>query len=208
MENKEVYKGKSKQLFDNQANNYEATRNGKHAQKLYSGVVENVSKFNCERVLDVGCGTGTVLSLLAINESIGLSGVDLSEKMIAVAQKKLGNRVELKIGDSEKLPWEANTFDGIVCTDSFHHYPNPKQVLNEMARVLNHDGYLIIGDPWMMMPLRVLTNPLLKYGNSGDYRIYSKKEISKMLLECGFVLMNWSKVNHKSFIVTAKISKN
>jgi len=207
MNNKEIYKEKSKQTFSNQARIYETTYNGNHAKKLYSYVIEMVNNFNFKKVLDVGCGTGIILSLLSKNESISLSGVDLSENMLKIAKQKLDDRVELKIGDSEQLPWKNNTFDAIICTDSFHHYPEPEKVLGEMARVLKSSGHIIIGDPWMMAPFRQVANFMLKYGNSGDYRIYSKAEISNLLLKSGFASVKWSRVNHNSFIVTAEINK-
>lgn len=204
---KEIYKEKSKQTFSNQATIYESTYNGKHAKKLYDYVIENVMKFKCEKVLDVGCGTGTILSILSKNDSIKLAGVDLSESMISVAKEKLDERVELKIGDSEKLPWEENNFDLVICTDSFHHYPEPKRVLSEMKRVLEPKGRLLIGDPWMIPPLRQISNLLLKYGNSGDYKIYSKAEICELLLASGFNSIKWSRINLDSFIVTAEVNK-
>ena len=156
--NKEMYKEKSKQTFNGQAKIYDSTYNGKHAKKLYNGVIEKVNNLNCKKVLDVGCGTGTILSLLSKNQNASFSGVDLSEQMINIAKEKLNNSVELKIGDSEQLPWDNNTFDAIICTDSFHHYPEPEKVLNEVARVLQPNGHLIVGDPWIISPFRQAIN--------------------------------------------------
>lgn len=204
---KEIYKEKSKQTFSNQANIYASTYNGKHAKKLYESVSQKVSSFNCKEVLDVGCGTGTVLSMLSKNEGISLAGIDLSEKMLNIAREKLDEKVELKIGDSEQLPWDDNTFDAIMCTDSFHHYPEPEKVLSEMARVLKFSGHLIIADPWMLSPFRQVTNLLFKYSKYGDYRIYSKTEISKLLIKCGFNSVNWNRVNCNSFVVTAEVNR-
>jgi ubiquinone/menaquinone biosynthesis C-methylase UbiE len=67
---------------------------------------------------------------------IKLYGLGISEKMIEIAKKNLGNKAELRVGDSEYMPWEDDSFDVIVCNASFHHYPNPKKVLLEMKRVL------------------------------------------------------------------------
>jgi Methylase involved in ubiquinone/menaquinone biosynthesis len=201
------YKEKSKQTFDSQANIYDSTYYGKHAKKLYNIIIEKAKGFNCKKVLDVGCGTGTVISILSKNEGIELSGVDLSDKMLNIAREKLKDRVELKIGDAEQLPWPNNTFDTVICTDSFHHYPEPVKVLSEMARVLKPKGYLIIGDPWMISPFRQVFNSLLKYSKDGDFMIYSKAEISKLLLRCGFSSINWKRVNYSSFVVTAEVNK-
>jgi len=172
MSSNEIYKQRSKETFDNEANVYDSSYNGQHAKKLYANVIKNVKLFNCLKVLDVGCGTGTILSELSKNHRIILAGVDLSEKMLNIAREALNHKVELKIGDSEQLPWNNNTFDAVICTDSFHHYPNPKKVLSEMARVLEPKGHLIIGDPWAITPVRQLMNLSLKYSKNGDFRIY------------------------------------
>jgi ubiquinone/menaquinone biosynthesis C-methylase UbiE len=140
MSMRELFKDKSKLTFSNQANIYDSTYYGKHASKLYNSVIGKINDFKCTKVLDVGCGTGTILSLLSKNESISLSGVDLSEGMLNMAKQKLNDRVELKLGDSEQLPWDNSTFDAIICTDSFHHYPEPEKpdvILGEIVSILN-----------------------------------------------------------------------
>jgi ubiquinone/menaquinone biosynthesis C-methylase UbiE len=43
---------------------------------------------------------------------------------------------DIRVGDSENIPWENEKFDLVVCNSSFHHYPNPKRVLKEIRRVL------------------------------------------------------------------------
>jgi Methylase involved in ubiquinone/menaquinone biosynthesis len=205
--NNNIYKKKSEETFNKQANNYDLTYNGRHARKLYSGIMERVESLNPKTLLDVGCGNGTILSKLSSKSGISLSGVDLSCEMIKIAKNKLNDKVELKLGDSENLPWGKEKFDVIICSDSFHHYPNPQKVLIEMARVLKPNGHIIIGDPWMITPLRQISNAFFKYGDSGDFRIYSKNEISELLIKAGFKTIDFKLVNLSSFIVTAKVDK-
>ena len=69
-----------------------------------------------------------------------LCGIDLSEKMLAVAKSKLPEQVKLILGDSESLPFSDNAFDVVYCNDSFHHYPAPQNVLREVYRVLKPGG--------------------------------------------------------------------
>ncbi|QAA34003.1 class I SAM-dependent methyltransferase [Clostridium manihotivorum] len=207
MRNKEIYKEKTKETFDKQAKIYDATYYGKHASKLYTKVIDKVEGLNCSNVLDVGCGTGNILSLLANEDNLKLFGMDFSQAMLDKAKEKLKDRAELKFGDSEHIPWEDNHFDGLICTDSFHHYTEPKKVLKEMARVLRPNGSLIIGDPWLISPFKTIGNWSLKFSKGGDYRIYSKKEITELLIDCGFDCIDWKLVNLNSFILSAKIIK-
>jgi ubiquinone/menaquinone biosynthesis C-methylase UbiE len=105
-----------------------------------------------------------------------LFGVDLSEKMIQVAEAKLGKMADLRVSDSEKLPFPSGAFDLVMCTYSFHHYPNPGAVLSEMRRVLAPGGRLILADPTTAIPLvRQLANFVHLFTKDGTVRIYSKK---------------------------------
>ena len=99
-------------------------------------------------ILDVGCGTGKfTLKLQGINSNFKIHGVDLSETMIKKAKAKVPDgSIDFRLGDSENLPYESNTFDVITCSNSFHHYPNQRGALIEMQRVLKDGGKLMIID--------------------------------------------------------------
>jgi ubiquinone/menaquinone biosynthesis C-methylase UbiE len=125
----EIYREKSKKTFDTDAHVYDQTSNGKHSAKLYSTVIKEIESADYSTLLDVGCGTGNVLALLPTEKS--LYGIDLSDKMIKIAQNRLPI-TNFVIGDSEKLPWTDTRFDVINCTDSFHHYPHPDNVLKDL----------------------------------------------------------------------------
>jgi ubiquinone/menaquinone biosynthesis C-methylase UbiE len=102
------------------------------------------------RVLDVGCGTGQFLAeLLARHPGISVAGLDLSAKMLTVAERRcarFADRAEFHCGDSERLPFKPGSFDLAVCAHSFHHYPNQPLVLAEAARVLKPSGRLLVAD--------------------------------------------------------------
>ena len=102
------------------------------------------------RVLDVGCGSGIHMKLLAprVREIVGL---DLSEQMLSSAQselEKLDRRNwTLKLGDAQDLPFPDNSFDWIVSMGLFDYVPSAERVLNECARVLRNPGYMVFGIP-------------------------------------------------------------
>ncbi len=105
------------------------------------------------KVLDVGCGTGTLaMRYLIGNPAVAhVTGLDMSGEMLAVAQKKKQSAspampVDFIQGDAEHLPFESNQFDLVTCCNSFHHYPHPQQSVNEMARVLRPGGRVILVD--------------------------------------------------------------
>lgn len=85
---------------------------------MYNEIINRVEVIKPKRILDVGCGTGNILMKLAKSNNIELYGLDISEKMIDVAKQNLDYDVGLKVGDSEDMPWEDNTFDVIICNAS------------------------------------------------------------------------------------------
>lgn len=58
-------------------------------------------------------------------------GLDLTPEMIHVAQAKKLSNTEFLVGDSENLPFAESSFDAVICSNSFHHYPNPRSFLTE-----------------------------------------------------------------------------
>ncbi len=104
------------------------------------------------RVLDVGCGTGTLLSLLARQpEAALLVGLDYSPVMIQHLAEKIGHsphaaKFHAVVGDAERLPFPDESFDVLTCCNSFHHYPHQAEVIREFRRVLRPEGVLILVD--------------------------------------------------------------
>ena len=201
--NNDKVKELSKNYFNEQAENYDNGHDGKFVKVLYDEIINRVIECNPKTILDLGCGNGNILIRLEKMTSAKLYGLDLSEKMVEIAAKRLNANTQICIGDAEFLPYEDNSMDVVVCNASFHHYPNPVKVLQEIKRVLKRKGVLILGDPTAPALYLKLTNPCLHYLNSGDFEIYSKKKIIKMLNENGFETLNWHKVNYKTFIINA-----
>ena len=197
-------KENSKAAFNQQAATYDKDIKGQHARSLYPVLLEKLSHIPFQSALDLGCGTGEMLKLI-LQEDVGkeLYGIDLSEKMLHVAKSKLPEQVKLLLGDSEALPFPDNTFDVVYCNDSFHHYPSPQRVLTEVFRVLKPSGTLIITDCWQPLFGRVIMNMYMKYSKEGDVKIYSEREIKK-LLSANFRNISWKKLNTTSSIVTAQ----
>jgi ubiquinone/menaquinone biosynthesis C-methylase UbiE len=200
------YKEQSRKKFEKMSRNFYKTPAGRASKTLYTSLIKKLYDKPFETLLDVGCGTGNVLSIILNKCNAKVSGIDLSEGMIEKARELLGDRADLKVGDSENLPWDNDTFDAITCNASFHHYPNPKAVLNEMKRVLKPSGRVIIVDPWMPYPIRIVANSLLALINTGDVKMYSQDEMTKMFENCGFESIN-VEVSKKFFFVATAIAK-
>ena len=96
------------------------------------------------RVLDVGCGTGTLAAWLAEHAAARVWGVDPSPEMLAVARSKGLGGVGLKEGRAEALPFRDGWFERVVTLLVFHHVER-RAALAEIRRVLDEDGRLVIG---------------------------------------------------------------
>ena len=193
----EDYKIESREKFNKQAEKYDSGNKGKHARSLYESVINKLDEISFNNLLDVGCGTGNLLSLINSRYDVQIAGVDLTPKMLKIARIKLGDEAELKVADSEELPFDDNKFDMAICTDSFHHYPHPEKVLTEIGRVLQPDGMLLIADPYTPTPLRQIVNLYFKLSRSGDVKIYSESDIRRLLEEAGFVSIKIRTNRHK-----------
>jgi ubiquinone/menaquinone biosynthesis C-methylase UbiE len=101
-------------------------------------------------VLDVGTGPGVLLvELAARRPDLRLTGIDLSDDMIAAAKRNLepfGDRALARVGDVTGLPFPDRSFDLIVSTLSLHHWEDPEAAVPELARVLRPGGQVYIYD--------------------------------------------------------------
>lgn len=101
-------------------------------------------------VLDVGCGTGRWAELvLNAWPTAKVTGLDLSQEMLRKAEPRAAiypDRLDLVHGDAQGLPFDDATFDLVTCSHSFHHYPDQRGVVAEMARVLKPGGRVMIVD--------------------------------------------------------------
>jgi ubiquinone/menaquinone biosynthesis C-methylase UbiE len=205
-----IYKERSKKYFDKQSTNFFDTFDGKFCSLMYEGVMQKIRTQPFNSILDVGCGTGAILSLV-ISEYKGIKacGIDLSEKMIEKSAELLGQSVQLIVGDSDNLPWADNSFDLVLCNSSFHHFPEPLKVLKEIRRVLKSNGKIIIADPWWsnskIFFINLFLNSPLNF--LADVKIYSETETRKLLTECGFVSIEWDIVGNKYSIAIAVAGK-
>jgi len=99
------------------------------------------------KVLEVGCGTGANLDLFA-RAGCEVSGIDLSPSMMEIAQRKLGDRADLRVGDASSMPFDDGSFDLVVAFLTLHEMPADVRapVVSEMARVVGEDGRLLLID--------------------------------------------------------------
>ncbi|MCB2212050.1 methyltransferase domain-containing protein [bacterium] len=96
------------------------------------------------RVLDIGCGRGTLGIKLGRRD--GIFGVDLAPEAVAKAKEVYEDAKVVNI-DAEPLPWPDNTFEFVVYLDVIEHVFDPRVGLREIKRVLKPGGKLLLSTP-------------------------------------------------------------
>jgi ubiquinone/menaquinone biosynthesis C-methylase UbiE len=102
------------------------------------------------RILDVGCGTGRTLDMLAAAmPDAALTGIDLSPPYVERARHRCrGHHLSLVVGNAEALPFPDGHFDAVTSTFLFHELPRAvrRTVAAEMVRVCRPGGRIVIED--------------------------------------------------------------
>ncbi|WP_434452741.1 methyltransferase domain-containing protein [Lentzea sp. E54] len=102
-------------------------------------------------VLDVGCGPGTDLPVMAdaVTTSGRVIGVDVDPAMAGAARSLLNYypQVEIRLGDAHALPVDPGTADRARMDRALQHVENPATVLTELHRTLKPGGLLRIAEP-------------------------------------------------------------
>jgi SAM-dependent methyltransferase len=140
-----------------------------------------------DRLLDVGCGTGAAVRTAAalVDRAVG---VDVSPGMIGRARSwpDLPSNVEFLVGEAGRLPVDDGGFTALLCTNSFHHYPDPEAALVEMARALAPGGRLMIGDGCADSRAARVADVFLRKFERSHVRLYRSAELGGMIQRAGF----------------------
>ncbi|MEW6456653.1 MAG: methyltransferase domain-containing protein [Acidobacteriota bacterium] len=115
-------------------------------------IVQNLKLSGKERILDAGCGTGTLLLILKkIYPSITAEGLDPDSNVLNIAKKKFeknGINITLYCSKMDNMPFEDNSFDVLVSSLAFHHIKKEERMpsLGECLRILKPRGKMLLID--------------------------------------------------------------
>lgn len=183
--------------------------------QVYDSVIDPLFNFNRSKVvnllplkggdhnLEIGVGTG--LNLPFYPSHCKVTGVDISQAMLAKARKKLHEAtVELTCVDAATLPFKDNSFDHALATYVLRVSPDPRKVLEEASRVVKTGGRFVVVDQFSLpegSPGRIMNFLTLSLGWGQDHdleeliqgtgwKTISNEKIGMMMNTCLITLEN------------------
>ncbi len=136
----------NREVFNKWASSYDFPLFQWWMKKFHKPVLDKIDFSKKPKILDISCGTGELLTSISKKGTADLYGVDIAERMLSEAGKKLPDSAKLKKADVHLLPFPNNTFDYVMSTEAFHHYYNQPLALKEMVRVTKPGGKVIVVD--------------------------------------------------------------
>jgi len=109
-------------------------------------------------VLVVGCGVGVTPCYLARKYAYRITGIDISEDMVArsrerAKRKGVGEIAKFRVADAQALPFEDNTFDAVICESVNAFIEDKAKALSEYVRVTKSGGYVGFNEvTWLETP--------------------------------------------------------
>ena len=112
-------------------------------------VVRLIAEKKPKNILDIATGTGDLAINLVQTGAHKIVGLDISEGMLTVGrkkieEKKLSDKIEMMLGDSEALPFDDNSFDAVTVAFGVRNFENLEKGLAEILRVLKPGGIFVI----------------------------------------------------------------
>ncbi len=136
----------NRQFYDRIAPVYDQVfvEHEQHADRMVELLQSDLAgQADTTRVLDIGCGTG-LLSRKLGDRGFDVTGLDISFESLRLLQQSAAN-VHAVHADGARLPFTADAFQAVVSLGSWRHFPDPRAVMTEIARILRPDGLLVIG---------------------------------------------------------------
>jgi ubiquinone/menaquinone biosynthesis C-methylase UbiE len=153
-----------------------------------------------DHVLELGFGPGRAIQLVADALPRGFAaGIDVSAAMLRMASRRNAHhiamgRVALALADGVALPFPDGSFDKAYCVHVLYFWPEPREQLREMRRVLKPGGRLVIG-------FSARSHERAADFPGSVYRFYEPDEVIELLSSCGFRAITGSmSVDHTHFV--------
>jgi len=175
----------SRQNYNRKAGEYEQSFEGRFTLPYNEFIRSHVRLRDGDTILDVACGNGRLLNMLAGTARVSGYGIDVSEEMVRVAAVE-NPQLRFVVGTADQMPFDDGMFDLVTVCCAFHHFTRPQKFMAESFRILKPGGRLLIAEPCPPPLVRGLENLLLPFFRMGDVKIYSQKRLADFYTGAGF----------------------
>ena len=167
-----------------------------------------------EKVLDVGCGTGTTTGKLAA--AIGLQGhvlgVDISQELIEAARAQALTNATFVVSDATTYPFEPATLDLVFSRFGVMFFADPVVAFKNLQRALKPTGRLVFicwrtpqENPWGLVPMRAALPHLPPFErpgpeDPGQYAFGDRARVERILKASGFGAPSFQKVDRPNLM--------
>jgi ubiquinone/menaquinone biosynthesis C-methylase UbiE len=200
-------KADARRWFDRRARGYASGMTSRWRDPVQRASLEALDLGFDDRLLDVGCGTGAA-SRAAASLAASVVGIDLSPEMIQNARdlaEDLDN-VTFEIADAERLPFDDDAFTALLCSNAFHHYPDPRRAVDEMTRVLGPGGRIVLGDACSDLAAARIADAFLRRFEPGHVRLYRGNELGAFLQAAGVSRVELRRLSGGGFAIARGIA--
>ena len=170
-------------------------------------VTNEINRRRRKKILDIGCGDGSFV--VKFKKYCEVFGVDISSRAIKIAKEAGVNAYKANVS-CEKLPFEDGYFDVVYMGDVIEHLVNPDLAINEAARVIKSNGFLVLSTPnlasWLnrlllllgMQPLFSEVSTVRSFGRLGrpssfpvgHLRLFTHEALKEFLTYYRFKIVN------------------
>ena len=183
-------------------------------------MIDRLALAPSSRVLDFGCNTGRLVSLLRDRAACDVYGIDHNAEAVAIARASHPG-MRFDVADGARLPYTDAHFDAVVMSHVIGHLPEPARTLEEVRRVLRPGGRLGVLTPnrwyklWMILPNLVngyRPDPtILRYYSpatlaqvlrAASFRVVSQSYVGEMAT--GSDILNWPALRARLMAVAEK----
>lgn len=186
------YEKLSETYYDQHAQKFDHSFDGFLSGFFKRYIVKHLKLQKGSHVLDIGAATGKLLRMLSDEQEISGVGLDISPQMTRVAQARYPE-FTFVTGSAQQLPFDNQSFDVLICSASFHHFPSPETFLKEAERVLRPGGRLVIAEIRIPIFRRLYNAYIQRFSREGDVQVYDFETLRDLLYGADFVLVKGQK---------------
>ena len=154
-------------------------------QQFIDNLLSELKSLKPKTVLDVGCGTGYITSIMSQELDSTVIGCDMDSNRISFARGNFGQ--EVIIADITHLPFKDNSFDAVVASEIIEHIHSTDAALNEIKRLAKK--YVVItvpNEPYFRIANFLRGKNITRFGNPTDHVNHYNKKSLKQLLDIHF----------------------